>query len=436
MPKHRAITAIAAIPVAAAAVWIANDYYSPQTSIASYTAFLKLNYIAQPILATILALLVATAIAAFTRPPPVSRRLILALIAVLYLSSAGLERVVRLQKPPDAYTYIQAAQQILAGCSPLEANWEHPPLAKLIMAISMKAVSHPYLAAALPCTTLSLAAVLAVEKLAKESGADPKLAALLLALNPIYFLYTTTPLLDAYATPLAIIGYTLSLSPSPAHKLAAGATLGLAAACKWTALPTLLAAALYTLIQEKKPAKAALIATAATTAYTLTYLPYTTPHTIIQHHKKMLAYMLTLHAAKHPGEGLIALAGLYKLKEPPHPNPIPHFLGQHQFPPQPYPKGIDLTLITWRPGSPLTSPILPILLARHIYKKRKTPASLYTATHIPYYIMLSPTAKWYQLPLTPIEAILTATLIHDISPHTAKALTTAYIIQFIANLAL
>ena len=90
--KQIAAAALAALPVTALSTWIANDYYSPQTTVASYTAFLKLNYVAQPLLAVLLALLAAIAVTAVMPAVSVSRRPVFALVASVYLSTLSLEK--------------------------------------------------------------------------------------------------------------------------------------------------------------------------------------------------------------------------------------------------------------------------------------------------------------------------------------------------------
>jgi dolichyl-phosphate-mannose-protein mannosyltransferase len=145
----------------------------------------------------------------------------------------------------DEVHYVPAARQMLehAPTEPI-LNPMHPPLAKQIMALSIRAFGDDSFAWRYPGSVFGALSVVAIYlcALAVFASHGPAIAAALIAFfNQMLFVMARTAMLDIYALGfglLATAAFLHGFSRQHPHRLfaLAGLGFGLAAACKWSGL--------------------------------------------------------------------------------------------------------------------------------------------------------------------------------------------------------
>lgn len=151
----------------------------------------------------------------------------------------------------DELHYVPAARQML-GLEPAtpQLNPMHPPLAKELIALSIRSFGDDAFAWRYPGTLFGALAVVAIYLcgLTLFAAQAPALAAALIAaFNQMLYVQARTAMLDIYALALSLLAIAAFLhgyrrrNPQAAFALA-GAGFGLAAACKWSGAFPLVAA--------------------------------------------------------------------------------------------------------------------------------------------------------------------------------------------------
>jgi len=145
----------------------------------------------------------------------------------------------------DEVHYVPAARQMLEPVMPQPMlNPMHPPLAKQLIALSIRAFGDNPLGWRYPGTLFGAFALVAIYLcgLALFRRQSPALAAALIAcFNQMLFVLARTAMLDIFALTFSLFGIAAFLfgfqerRPHPAFALA-GAAFGFAAACKWSGL--------------------------------------------------------------------------------------------------------------------------------------------------------------------------------------------------------
>ena len=171
------------------------------------------------------------------------------LTALLIFAIAHVLLMVGLASPPkfvfDEVHYVPAARQMLAlAPAAPQLNPMHPPLAKELIALSIRTFGDNAFAWRYPGTVLGALAVVAIYLcgLALFAAQTPAIVAALLAFfNQMLFVQARTAMLDIGALAfslLAIAAFLFSFRQRrPQFALAlAGALFGLAVACKWSGL--------------------------------------------------------------------------------------------------------------------------------------------------------------------------------------------------------
>jgi len=133
----------------------------------------------------------------------------------------------------DLYAY--AGGKYVRGASPDEINFEHPPLAKYLIGLSILVFNNPNV----PSVVLGILSLLVLYELSKKL-----FGASLFALVPMYILslerlftqFSSTSMLDIYLVFFLLLSALLLLYADSSTRLIVGAiALGLATACKLTA---------------------------------------------------------------------------------------------------------------------------------------------------------------------------------------------------------
>lgn len=186
----------------------------------------------------------------------------------------------------DEHHYVPAAKQIVA-VEP-NNNYEHPPLAKLLIGFGILSAGDepfgwrflPMLFGALLCAAL-FGVVLKLTR-------DPKwalVAVAMLWLNGFTFVLSRLAMLEVFTVSFLALAWLMSLhaeekTNDKRWEFATGACLGLALACKWSALPFWCAAFVWAMYRWRKqgPARALAVTTTAyialpLTVYALSYIP-------------------------------------------------------------------------------------------------------------------------------------------------------------------
>ncbi|GLH80159.1 dolichyl-phosphate-mannose--protein mannosyltransferase [Bradyrhizobium sp. SSBR45G] len=177
------------------------------------------------------------------------------LTALLVFAIAHVVLMIGVASPPkfvfDEVHYVPAARQMLglAPASP-QLNPMHPPLAKELIALSLRTFGDNAFAWRYPGTVLGGLAVTAIYLcgLALFAAQPPAIAAALLAFfNQMLFVQARVAMLDIGALAfslLAIAAFLFSFRPRRPQALLtlAGVLFGLAIACKWSGLFPLLSA--------------------------------------------------------------------------------------------------------------------------------------------------------------------------------------------------
>jgi dolichyl-phosphate-mannose-protein mannosyltransferase len=180
-------------------------------------------------------------------PAPSTRRTI-AIAAIIFIA-AHLVLLIGLTTPDkiifDEVHYVPAAKQLLEPGIPNPLlNPMHPPLAKQLMALSIKSFGDVPLGWRYPSVLFGSLAIVAMYLcgLALFGSQGPAIAtALLTFLNQMVFVQSRIAMLDIYALTFDLMGIAAFLHgfrkqrPHVAFALA-GIAFGLAAACKWSGL--------------------------------------------------------------------------------------------------------------------------------------------------------------------------------------------------------
>lgn len=152
----------------------------------------------------------------------------------------------------DEQFYVPAARSFLQGTG--DSNYQHPPLAKELMALSLFAVGDSAWGWRLGSVLAGAAALAAVYFLAGFFFENVfSLAAVLLVFtNGLFFTLSRLAMLEVFWLSLSLWGLVFFLRGGK-HTWVAGALLGLALAAKWAALiPLLICAGLFCLSPQRK----------------------------------------------------------------------------------------------------------------------------------------------------------------------------------------
>jgi dolichyl-phosphate-mannose-protein mannosyltransferase len=180
--------------------------------------------------------------------PTHSTRQIVATSAIIFMA-AHLALMIGLTTPDrfvfDEIHYVPAARQMLEPVMPQPMlNPMHPPLAKQMIALSIRAFGDGPFAWRYPSVLFGALSIVAVYLcgLALFAAQGPAVAAALLAFfNQMIFVQSRIAMLDIYSLALGLFGVAAFLHgfrqqhPQRAFSLA-GLAFGLAAACKWSGL--------------------------------------------------------------------------------------------------------------------------------------------------------------------------------------------------------
>ena len=171
------------------------------------------------------------------------------LVSVVIIIVAHLALLIGIATPEkfvfDEVHYVPAARQMLETApSATMLNPMHPPLAKQIMALSIRAFGDDSFAWRYPGTVFGALSVVAIYLcgLAVFASHGPAIAAALIAFfNQMLFVIARTAMLDIYALAfglLAVAAFLHGFGKKRPHRLfaLAGAGFGLATACKWSGL--------------------------------------------------------------------------------------------------------------------------------------------------------------------------------------------------------
>jgi dolichyl-phosphate-mannose-protein mannosyltransferase len=212
---------------------------------------------------------VMTARGAWERAMARFERLDLVLLAI---ATAGASlRLYRLAKPEgslifDECYYVQDARVILGepvvldhlpprSLSGLDPNAEHPPLAKLLMALSMRLLGPTAFAWRLPSVLLGVVSIWAIYRLVLAIGGDrtqARFAAFVLAFENLSFVHGRIATLDVYVLAFMLLGtwgYVAGLYE------VAGLLFGVATLCKVNGISGVIAILLFELgrtLREKR----------------------------------------------------------------------------------------------------------------------------------------------------------------------------------------
>jgi dolichyl-phosphate-mannose-protein mannosyltransferase len=172
-----------------------------------------------------------------------------ALIAVILFLGAHLAFLVGVSNPDKFYFdevhYVPAARQMLEPAMPEPMlNPMHPPLAKQMIAVSIKVFGDNPLGWRYPATLFGALAIVGVYLcgIALFAAHGPALAATLIAFfNQMLFVQSRIAMLDIFALAFGLFGiaaFMQGYKQSRPHRWFAlsGVLLGLSAACKWSGL--------------------------------------------------------------------------------------------------------------------------------------------------------------------------------------------------------
>jgi len=136
----------------------------------------------------------------------------------------------------DAYAYyVPAGVAYVTGSLPDSINPEHPPLAKYIIGVFAVYLHEPRAASLLFGLLTAAVVFLLVRKLSATSWA-PIAAVWLLSFDPINIGLSIYPMLDIFMILFAVLSILLMLTNRPTRYAWAGVAVGLALACKWSAI--------------------------------------------------------------------------------------------------------------------------------------------------------------------------------------------------------
>ena len=201
------------------------------------------------------------------------------LVAAALGLGAWLLFVANLTRPNRAYFdevyYTDAARRLAAWHS--LPNIEHPPLAKAIMALGIKAFGDGPLGWRFFSTVAGAACVMALFFIARRIFGHDRPAAVATGfaiVNFLLFVQARIAMLDVFMAAFLLAGIALLLIARPRWPLLllAGLLLGAATACKWTAAP-FVAMACLALLARRRPGASLIVGAASLAAYFASLLP-------------------------------------------------------------------------------------------------------------------------------------------------------------------
>jgi len=202
------------------------------------------------------------------------RRLTVAMIGLLGLALA-VRLVFWLSHYPnyyyqDASFYVQAGTQYLKGVSPTDLNAEHPPLAKYIIGVFAVYLGEPSLATLLFGFFAIVVSALIVQRVVPEKTWS-LVVVWLMAFDTINVGISVFPVLEIFMVFFALSAVLLALGKvTTTRTIATGACLGLAMACKWTAVAFVVPVVAWILL-DRRFLDSLLVAASAVDAYVVTY---------------------------------------------------------------------------------------------------------------------------------------------------------------------
>jgi dolichyl-phosphate-mannose--protein O-mannosyl transferase len=189
-------------------------------------------------------------------------------------------RVQQLGFPPtltfDEHHFVENARNYLAG----RPDWnDHPPLGKLLMALSMQLIGDSPVGWRVTALCFGLASIVLAYLVGRALFRDPlagALAAAFFAIDGFLIAYSRTALLDGMLVTLGLLALLLlAPGPSRARLIGAGVLAGLASSIKLSgvtlALPIALAIAVA---REGRLAKLALVVASGLSALVVYYIEY------------------------------------------------------------------------------------------------------------------------------------------------------------------
>ena len=216
----------------------------------------------------------------------------------------------------DHTLYAYAGWMLIQGVSPDQILFEHPPLAKYLIGLSITLFGNQNMLGFI----LGACVLLLLYLIAAELGGSRKLitlAPVMLALDRLFITFSHTSFLDIYMLFFLTLSTYLFTKALKNPKLLPffSLTYGLSVACKWTAIFLIIPLALLLALKRRWLMLAQLIATLpiALLAYTATYLIYFTSGHTLQDYIQLQYSMLQYQEARRyavgfvPGELLINL---------------------------------------------------------------------------------------------------------------------------------
>jgi dolichyl-phosphate-mannose-protein mannosyltransferase len=209
---------------------------------------------------------------------PSSRPLLLA--CAIAVAFGVYLRVQQLGFPPtlsfDEHHFVENARNYLAG----KPDWnDHPPLGKLLMAVSMSLIGDSptgWRMTALGCGLASIVLAYLAGRVLFRDALAGALAAAFFAIDGFLLAYSRTALLDGMLVTFSLCALLLlAPGPSRARLIGAGLIAGLASSIKLSgvtiALPIALAVAVW---RERRPAKLLVVAASGLVALLVYYVEY------------------------------------------------------------------------------------------------------------------------------------------------------------------
>jgi len=146
--------------------------------------------------------------------------------------------------PSDDKLYALAGWHYIHGTSPDTVNFEHPPLAKYMIGLSEALFMNPALLGFV-FSILTLILVYVISRKLVTTSLIAMFPSVLLSLDKIYIQFSTSSMLDIYATFFAVMSLLLLTSRKEEVIPLLGVTMGLGISCKWTSAFLLILPVLY-----------------------------------------------------------------------------------------------------------------------------------------------------------------------------------------------
>lgn len=181
---------------------------------------------------------------------PTTSRVLAVAIPLLLFAAATMVYAHDLRQPHgivfDEFHYIRAARSYTNGTlidpswsDPRPVNFEHPPLAKYLIAGSMTVFGDNEYGWRLPSVLVGAAGIAGVFLLGRRlfsSVPAGLVAATFLLWDPMYFLHARLAMLDIFPAALTPWAFALALGRTPIQRMASGLVFGLAVATKYNAV--------------------------------------------------------------------------------------------------------------------------------------------------------------------------------------------------------